>query len=355
MKHYDEDLDLICVEQIELAAKARSLVPFVGAGLSRLCGQPSWEGFADKTVEKITKRTPRLISYAQAELFAKLSTRGRLSLVDHIADANGMSRNELFGGIFDHSQTVDQYRKQAQQYGDIWMLAKSNLVITTNYDGLLGAANPPVHDATAAIEPVADGSPGAGARYQVQTVSGVDCNKDLILERASKEKLLIEWHGSARHANEMIVTVGDYIRHYAPSGTDRQRPTHLEFLTQLFRKKQVLFIGYGLEEMEILEYVMQKAELQRGPAQAAKSQPPHFLVQGYFQHEKALVDHLREYYRKSNILLLAFSRDESNYDGLLSMLADVASRVDAVATPTAEKLIRMKKLFEREGDGNAQD
>ena len=62
----------------------------------------------------------------------------------------------------------------------------------------------------------------------------------------------------------MILTTQDYIRHYAndrradgPEGENRV----LTFLEFLFSEKNVLFIGYGLEELEILEYVIGKARL----------------------------------------------------------------------------------------------
>ncbi len=347
MSQYYEVSDELCFGDVVEAAKAQRLVPFVGAGLSALCGQPTWNEFANQAVTKITRREPSLITYAHADLFSKLSTRTRLSLVEHIAVANAMSREELFGDLFHPHTDAAKQRNQLQLCTDVWKLAKSNLVITTNYDGLLRSTLPVSRDTTSANEPVADGSLGAEPRPQVAPRCGIHCEPELILERASNQKLLIEWHGSVENANGMIVTVGDYVRHYASHRDGGDRPPHLEFLKNVFKRKQVLFIGYGLEEMEILEYVLQKAVTEGERGAYTNRQPPHFLIQGYFRHEKPLVDHLRKYYEGLNIRLLAFPKDTENYAALLSTLAFMAAQVHEVATPTIVKFAEMRALFER--------
>jgi hypothetical protein len=75
----------------------------------------------------------------------------------------------------------------------------------------------------------------------------------------------------------MILTTQDYVRHYAndrradgPEGENRV----LTFLGFLFSQKNVLFVGYGLEELEILEYVIGKARLMAEPG---KTEIRHFL------------------------------------------------------------------------------
>ena len=74
----------------------------------------------------------------------------------------------------------------------------------------------------------------------------------------------------------MVLTTQDYVTRYAndrfktdPSMENRV----LTFLDHLFTNKTVLFVGYGLEELEILEYVILKARRAPGtPENEAKRQ-----------------------------------------------------------------------------------
>ena len=55
------------------------------------------------------------------------------------------------------------------------------------------------------------------------------------------------------------MTTRDYIRRYANDrGSDDPALENrtLTFLEALFQNKTVLFVGYGLEDLEILEYVI---------------------------------------------------------------------------------------------------
>jgi SIR2-like domain len=62
------------------------------------------------------------------------------------------------------------------------------------------------------------------------------------------------------------MTTREYITRYRNDRFDsdaaRENRT-LTFLDHLFANKTVLFVGYGLEDLEILEYVIQKARVRR--------------------------------------------------------------------------------------------
>ncbi len=86
----------------------------------------------------------------------------------------------------------------------------------------------------------------------------------------------------------MILTTQDYVRHYANdrvAGDPQKENRVLTFLDFLFKNKTVLFIGYGLDELEILEYVILKAGR---PAGTTNREPRHYILQGFFSHEAAL-------------------------------------------------------------------
>jgi hypothetical protein len=142
----------------------------------------------------------------------------------------------------------------------------------------------------------------------------------------------------------MIITTRDYVRHYA---NDRQRKVDdpenpvLTFLELLFKTKIVLFIGYGLEELEILEYVILKTKDFK--SEADDLQPKHFMLQGFFSHERELMLAMKRYYRKCGIELLPFLKDQKNWDQLLDVLDEFAR-----ATP-ASTLAILQELNDMEG------
>ena len=51
----------------------------------------------------------------------------------------------------------------------------------------------------------------------------------------------------------------------------------------------MLFIGYGLEELEVLQYVVLKARAVEAVGDAIQQAPRHFMVQRYFSHQEELV------------------------------------------------------------------
>jgi hypothetical protein len=106
----------------------------------------------------------------------------------------------------------------------------------------------------------------------------------------------------------MVMTTRDYIRRYANdrnSGDPSLENRTLTFLGFLFQSKTVLFVGYGLEDLEILEYVVQKAKQQ---SSSGRPQARHFMLQGFFAHQYELMRSMTQYYAQTDIELLPFRR-----------------------------------------------
>jgi hypothetical protein len=82
-------------------------------------------------------------------------------------------------------------------------------------------------------------------------------------------------------------------------------------------QKNVLFVGYGLDELEVLEYVIGKARLTGEPGHREMR---HFLLQGFFSHEHEVARSLVPYYRECGIELIPFLRDNLDWDQLIDVL-----------------------------------
>jgi hypothetical protein len=142
----------------------------------------------------------------------------------------------------------------------------------------------------------------------------------------------------------MILTTRDYLQHYANdrSMRDPQKENRvLTFLDSLFRDKTVLFIGYGLEELEILEYVIQKSGFR---PDTSRREPKHYLLQGYFSHQTAFLEKMKAYYRtECDIHLVPFLLDHKGFDQLIDVLEDFALRIPA-SEPAV--LLKMREMEE---------
>jgi hypothetical protein len=159
----------------------------------------------------------------------------------------------------------------------------------------------------------------------------------------SQPNTVVHLHGSVLDPATMIMTTSDYINQYAAynrSSLDPQTENPvLTFLDFLFRHRTVLFIGYGLEELEILEYVLTKGP--RGTGEVR-----HYMLQGYFSHEENLVRNMDIYYRNEcGIELLPFRRDEKDWEQLLDVIEKFADGMPASNPLVQQEMQDMENLL----------
>jgi SIR2-like domain len=318
-------------EGLREAAQKGTLIPFVGAGASRLAGCPSWPQLADGALEAFVESGK--FSYGQLAQIQHLNARVKLSL------ALGLARQ--------HKQPIDfnklispkdGYGNEAGRrlFGSLSTLGKT--FVTTNYDPWLDTFVPDLPPSLGA------GSVQDMASATVKRRTVYDKVTDFIPANLNEPDAVFHLHGSLRNTDEMIVTTRDYILRYAndrhASDPSKENRT-LTFLEYLFEKKTVLFIGYGLEELEILEYIIQKAR-RAGPENEAEAR--HFMLQGFYSHEFELMRSLSSYYREEcGIQLIPFCRDRKDYRQLLDVLDKFAE-----IAPASEPL-HLQKLMEMEG------
>lgn len=138
--------------------------------------------------------------------------------------------------------------------------------------------------------------------------------KDLTIEKLLQPGSVIHLHGSVRSPESMVVSTRQYITHYRDDLVQ-------VFLRDLFEGYYtVLFVGYSLEEEEILEYVVQKSQtsLTLG-AQELK----HFWLYPHLRFQEARFRHLSRYYQNHcNVKLEKFSIDRAGYAQLAGVIAE---------------------------------
>jgi hypothetical protein len=152
-------------------------------------------------------------------------------------------------------------------------------------------------------------------------------------------------HGSLADTAGMVMTTRDYITRYANdrAGADPKNENRtLTFLSHLFQEKTVLFIGYGLEDLEILEYVIQKGRM-AAPGEAIQAR--HYMLQGYFSHELELMRSLSQYYMQTDIQLIPFSLDQRDWPQLVEVIERFAELMPAKGLLNVQKQVEMEAML----------
>lgn len=273
------------------AAQLGTLIPFVGAGVSQLAGCPDWPTLATQCLDVFVDRGK--LSYAAKEQLGRIpNPRVKLSLATELQAVHGV---EIPFEALLHPKAREDHENGRRLYSSLSRLG--NTFVTTNYDRWLDDRLP-------------ETPPSILEKSNASTANLTRPRKvyfrpeDLTAAHLNEPDTVIHLHGSVREPGGMVVTMRQYLSHYANDRRSGSENPVLTFLEDLFQLKTVLFIGYGLNELEILEYVMLKSRATSG------MQAKHFLLQGYYRHELELMTGMQRYLRACGIELLPYILDE---------------------------------------------
>lgn len=301
---------------IREASQRGTLIPFIGAGASRIAGCPGWSEFADGALLYLVETGK--FSHKQLAQVRHLNPRVKLSIALGLEKQYATQIN--FRKLLHPSGQKDNATGQ-KLFGSLCRLGKT--FVTTNYDEWLDEEiGIPIEAMDATSNPTAPAT--LNARKIVHKVH------DLPPANLNQPNTVIHLHGSLVDPVGMVLTTQHYVRHYANdrlSGDPDKENRVLTFLEYLFQQKTVLFVGYGLEELEILEYVILKA---RRPQGADPTEAKHYLLHGFYSHEHELMRSLTRYYlEECGIQLIPYLRDHKDWDQILDVLEEFARAVPA--------------------------
>lgn len=316
---FDEKLEYFpeIPESMLQAANSGNLVPFIGAGVSKLAGCPSWAELADKALLYFVEQGD--INFAKLSQLEKMSPKMKLNLACGLEERTNKKID--FHKLLDYQQIKDGTLGSGL-YGSIQNLGK--LIITTNYDNWLDVQHNLSTISTASANKL---PPVQNIIYEYK-----DIKPTLLADIGSG---VVHLHGSIMKRDSMVITTQDYLNRYA-NGGGGVRNEYLEFLSQIFSERQILFIGYGLEELEILEYVFLKSPYKK------IEKFNHYVLQGFFSHEQELVDQLKQYYQQFNIILLPYLKDALDWHQLIGVLKAYSEKIPARSQTITQAKIAMR-------------
>jgi len=292
--------------EIQQAALNGDLVLFVGAGVSMLVGLPSWSGLASSVLNDL--REKGYINYSELEQLTPLDPKKQLSIAELISEENGFP--------------LELTRYLRTEKGDKGIYKFLNKIgcacVTTNYDELLSPRFYQMSDGSATAAPV----------------TRVAQKNDFHAGHLNAPGTVVHLHGSESQPETMVVTTKQYLSHYDDE-------TVQNFLNELFEKKTVLFIGYSLEEAELLEHI-----LRRGGVKNTKVKK-RFALQAFFLSQGPLYRKLHDYYQKSfGVHLIGFIRDHNDFSQLEIIAKTWAEQIEVRPPALTEDLEYMDEVLD---------
>jgi len=307
--------------EILKASHRGRLVVFLGSGISALLGYRNWKEYADAKVEWLYKK--EYINFHDKEKLKSLDAKKILSICDIIFQEKSVTYSEynekdfLFKVSNEHNYNNDEI----QIYKDLYEF--NAVYITTNYDDCL--------------DKIANGNVDISINGKITENSTASQRKVFFLDDDfTSPKLTLPGnvfhiHGSVNSAESMVITVLDYIKRYA-------RDTKLEnFLTSIFQEYTVLFIGYGLEEMEILDFIVSTGRRKNSDIGNVIK---HYALFPTFLDEKTMFGFYDKFYNKLGIKLIPYYKDECGY----VILGDIIKKWSEVIRNVAKKISLSDKI-----------
>lgn len=346
-----------CLEEFFDDDKKEKVI-FIGAGFSKNLGLPTWEEFAYIHLD-ILKEMGR-INFETYELLKKDNFRTIVSMTKDIIFKDDELKERLFKeyikifrvdyykeGInsknIDYSNLceenfeeflsnrdkVKKLERVKDKQGIFSLVYNLNLInVTTNYDDILDIlANENNKEFS--------GEANVSSEEPVKRVYYTENDFEIANNDTSSIKAgnVYHIHGSINDIPNMIVSNEDYIKRYWTG----ENPFKL-FIKRIFADYNVIFLGYSLQELEIINYLF---EGEKGTVQ--KTDSKRILLLDCFDYEKSKLEFLSEYYNNNySIRLCPYSKSEKGFERLLDIIRKISNIKNEVET----KKIGYKRCLE---------
>jgi hypothetical protein len=294
-------------EEILDSLRRNKLIFFIGAGVSRIIGCKGWEDLAANLLNECMIR--KYITHLEYEgLKQQKDSKKIITIVYYIFDEHGETSE--FIKILKKSFECDIKLKTEF---DIYSLLNKfeALYLTTNADRHFDTYFAP--------------------NNLIHTFS-----RDTQINKGK----LYHIHGMEERQGTLVLTVDQYLDRY-------NSEEFISFLNNIFENYTVVFIGYGLDEYEVMDHLFKSARSKNN------NDLKHFFIKAYYSHEIYLLkaDHL--YFNKMGVNVIGYRKDENGFAELYNLLQDwekenrlstplLADRCDEI-----EKNITLAKTYDQ--------
>lgn len=287
-------------------SKNEKVALFIGAGVSSLLGLPLWQDLANKSIRFLFKKG--IINHFEAERIINEvpNPKQKLTIFHQSLEENKELLKEFY--------TKELSCEKCEDKNPYEILAQFDcLKVTSNVDDeffkvlkkpVSKKPTPEVREDSSLSTPV---QTEMKPPIREQIIAGFDETTPL------SNDLLYQIHGSISDMDSMRITTRQYLEAYAPeSGLSK-------FLSNLFRNYRVIFIGYSLEEFELLHNLLPQGL-------------EHFVLLPMFQSEVGLFRAKQKYYKNLKITPIHYYLDVDGYTRLINVLESWISTLNQLKT-----------------------
>lgn len=141
-------------------------------------------------------------------------------------------------------------------------------------------------------------------------------------------KKIFQLHGSIKKIESTVLTTEDYLNAYY-----KNKEKLKDFLIDIFNEYTIIFLGYGLEEFQILEHII-------------KSSNNHYVLIGTYLNEMNLFRVERNYFDSLNITPIHYYLDFNGYFRLNGVLEFWINEITDNRKDTKDYYDRIKDIDE---------
>ncbi len=280
-------------QNIKFAVNNRTLAVFIGAGVSRLIGCMGWDQLAKNLVNKCftlkKEDGSTIINYKERETLLYDSDHKKVITICFY-----LLKENSYGNIF-YEELENSFKKNEDLlntqniYKEIYYLR--GLFITTNADEHFDIYFEPHR-----------------IFYREEDFQEINIDRNN----------LYHIHGSVRDRSSLIFTVPQYIDRY-------NKKTFRNFLKRIFKEYTVLFLGYGMAEFELLDFLITKNDLTKG------KELKHYILRPFYRDEENILKFEKYYYNSMGIEVLPYEKDEKGYGQLYEVIKSWNREINQVS------------------------
>ncbi len=301
-------------EQIVDAVNRNTLAVFIGAGVSRTLGCAGWDTLSKNLVERCAKIKNRngtpCLGKCEKKILSKYDNKKKITICKQIFDNSGCE-DDFFDEIKKSLKGDPEKLKTRNIYGEL--LGFRALFITTNMDEHFDAKFIPSKIA-----------------YQAEDfVKEPDRNK------------LYHIHGKLSDPASMVLTIPQYLTRY-------NTPEFQNFLESIFAKYTVLFIGYGMEEFELLDFIVGKYK----PGE--KIELKHYILKAFKPEEGRTLEFEEHYYNSMGINVIPYAENAA-YGRLYDVIRAWNREINQTTVYLHESFSDLKESVENPINENIED
>jgi hypothetical protein len=280
------------------AIKNEYLVIFYGAGVSRLAGCKGWYDLACHIIDTFYPEKFTRLETEELKIIAWNNPRKAISICYHTVESEDKLLNKYYEAIKKALKPTSN--KRFKKIHELILNLGASCYVTTNID--CGAENV--------------------TNLEKRKIFDLTMDKNVLDFDLYNEGNIVYIHGSIKNINNAVFTIDKYISHYSVNEIKH-------YLKEIFKPpRTVLFIGYGLEEYDILENIFRAINNYKTKDDKSYSSCQHFILTPIYSKDIAKFRVEREYFKIFLVETIPYFIDYEGYDRLLQVLNKLNEEIE---------------------------